>query len=340
MRIAYGELDRHLQGGDLAPVYVVTGDQDLLRELAVRKLKKSTVGEEATPFNYERLDGEKTTSRDVLDAANLLPMMGGRRFVLVSRAETLLAKSEELVSYLDDPARSTVLVLVPSKPPDRRRKSWKDVEKKAVVIACDTPKDRELAEWLGQHARELGLRLDRDAVRYLVTEFGSDMRRLANELEKLSLYASGESLDLETITSVLGRGRAQNVFKFTEAVADGHGAKALQLLGRLIEEGEPPLKILALVDRLVGQLRVARETSRSSRASGELARTLGVPPFVAKNLLRQAGRFERTELRQAAMAVAEADKVMKSSSVPERLALEGLVVRLAGRGRRTSASAV
>ena len=177
-------------------------------------------------------------------------------------------------------------------------------------------------------------------------EFGTDLRRLLNELEKLSLYrmsslsslpSGGKNMDLETIATVLGRGKAQSIFKFVDAVGAGNAAQALRQLGRLLEEGEPPLKILALVDRLFGQLRVTREVQAGSsggRGGANLARILGVPPYAVKGLSEAARRFDRAGLANALRRLSETDRILKSSALPARLVLESLTISLCARGRK------
>lgn len=348
MKLSYYKLQEHLDNGKLHPVYVVIGSQDLLRELAVNVLTESAVSGEKTPFNCERFDGEDSDGAHVAMTANLLPMLGGCRVVSVRRAQKLLEKSEELQAYIANPSPSTVLVLELSKTPDKRRKAWKQVEKTTTVVSCEAPKSVELEEWVLKQAFQRELPLGRDAVRYLVAEFGTDLRRLLNELEKLSLYSlnspadpdrGGQKMDLETIASVLGRGKAQSIFKFVDAVGAGNSSQALLQLGRLLEEGEPPLKILALVDRLVGQLRVAREVQAGSpggRGGANLARVLGVPPYAVKSLSEAARRFDRRGLAKALRALAETDRILKSSALPARLVLESLTIALCARGRSVS----
>ena len=347
MKVSYYKLQAHLKSGKLHHVYVVSGGQDLLRELAVSALTGSALGGEKTPFNYQRFDGEEADGADVAMAANLLPMLGGCRVVSVKRAQKLLEKSEELQAYIGDPSPSTVLVLELSKTPDKRRKAWKQVEKTTTVVTCDAPKSVELEEWVSEQAFQRELPLGRDAVRYLIAEFGTDLRRLLTELEKLSLFSlslpgGGNKMDLETIATVLGRGKAQSIFRFVDAVGAGNSSQALLQLGRLLEEGEPPLKILALVDRLVGQLRVARELqdgssgSTGGRGGANLARVLGVPPYAVGSLREAARRFDRRGLAKALHALAEVDRILKSSALPARLVLESLTIALCAPGRSVS----
>jgi DNA polymerase-3 subunit delta len=324
MKISYYKLDAHLEKGKLARAYIVTGDEDLLREQAVRDLVSAAVGSEPSPFNLERLDGEEVDGAEIATVANTMPMLGGRRALVVKRATALVEKDEVLPKYLDDPAPYTVLILDLSKKPDQRRKAWKHAEKHATVVTCEAPKPIELENWVAEQARSRNLKLGREGIRYLIAEFGGDMRRLSNELEKLSLYALGDRLDLETIATVLGRGRAQSIFKFVDAVGAGETGSALRQLSRLMEEGEPALRILALLDRLVGQLRIAKEAG----GGRSLASLLGIPPFAAKNVAENARRFDAARLESAVRMVSEADRTLKSSRLPDRLVLETLVISL------------
>jgi len=336
LKLSCYDLPAHLADHEASPLFVLTGDQELLRELAVQDLLLAVVGSEPSPFNCERFEGREADGERVVMAANMLPLLGGRRLVLVKRASKLVDKSEALAAYVLNPSPQTLLVLDLEKKPDARRKAWKELSKRATVVTCDAPSAGELEGWVAEQASARNLKLGRDSVAYLISEFGSDLRRLANELEKLSLYAGKERLDLETVATVLGRGKAQSIFKFVDAVAAGDATAALRQLGRLMEEGEPALRILALLDRLVGQLRVAREI-RGARGGGRgasLASVLRMPPHAARRLADSAGRFDARSLARAVRSVAETDRILKSSRLPDRVVLEALVISLCASGAR------
>lgn len=348
MMLAYPELGTHLATGELRPAYVLTGEQDLLREQARKEIQAAAVGEVDTGFNLDRFDGESASIDQVLLACNMLPMMGARRAVIVQRALGYVEEgrgrstgkgkgtaAETLIEYLKDPSPKTVLVLELEKSPDGRRKAWREIQKQVAVVRCDPLRDGEIEGWLAAEAKRRELRLGRAELRYLAVEFGTDLRRQLNELEKIALYATGRKIDVGELAEVLGRGKAQSIFRFTDAVADRDAAPALKQLGRLLREGEPPLRILALLDRTLGQLLVAREMGRGAGRGGELARTLGVPPRVADEIARRAATFEEHELIRAMAGLAACDRMLKTSGTPARLVLEGLVISLCDTRRRT-----
>jgi len=336
-KLAYSQLDKHLATGKLAAAYILNGDQDLLRELALEKISKAALGDAVEDFNLERFAGEKSTPDSLVMAANTLPLLGltgGRRVLMVKRAKRLVegTQAEPLIGYLKNPSPQTVLVMELEASPDGRRKAWKEIAKNATIVQCDSLKDWQVGDWIAEQARNRGLVLGPEEVRYLAGEFGSDLRRQLSELEKISLYAGKEKLGVEELGALLGRGKAQSIFRFTDAFASRQPAVALKQLGRLLEEGEPALRILALLDRVLGQLLVAKELGSRPGRGRELTHVLRIPPQAAENIARWSDRFEEEGLIEAVRGLARCDRQLKSSGMPASLILEGFVLSVCGVG--------
>jgi DNA polymerase-3 subunit delta len=336
-KLAYSQLDKHLATGKLAAAYILNGDQDLLRELALEKISKAALGDAAEDFNLERFDGEKSTPVSLVMAANTLPLLGltgGRRVLMVKRAKRLVegTQAELLIGYLKNPSPQTVLVMELEASPDGRRKAWKEIAKNATIVQCDSLKDWQVGDWIAEQARNRGLALGPEEVRYLAGEFGSDLRRQLSELEKISLYAGKEKLGVGELSALLGRGKAQSIFRFTDAFASRQPAVALKQLGRLLEEGEPALRILALLDRVLGQLLVAKELGSRPGRGRELTQVLRIPPQAAENIARWSDRFEEQDLMEAVRGLARCDRQLKTSGMPASLILEGFVLSVCGVG--------
>ncbi len=336
-KLAYSQLDKHLATGKLAAAYILNGDQDLLRELALEKISKAALGDAAEDFNLERFDGEKSTPVSLVMAANTLPLLGltgGRRVLMVKRAKRLVegTQAELLIGYLKNPSPQTVLVMELEASPDGRRKAWKEIAKNATIVQCDSLKDWQVGDWIAEQARNRGLALGPEEVRYLAGEFGSDLRRQLSELEKISLYAGKKKLGVGELSALLGRGKAQSIFRFTDAFASRQPAVALKQLGRLLEEGEPALRILALLDRVLGQLLVAKELGSRPGRGRELTQVLRIPPQAAENIARWSDRFEEQDLMEAVRGLARCDRQLKTSGMPASLILEGFVLSVCGVG--------
>ena len=81
---------------------------------------------------------------------------------------------------------------------------------------------------------------------------------------------------------------------------------------------------------------LASLTAGNIAATGGMAKLLGVPPATARVLSEAARRFDERSLADAAAGVSSCDRMLKSSSVPPRIALEALTLTLCGSGPRRS----
>src|SRR3989304_6558622 len=113
MKLAYSDLESRLDE-KVEPVYLLLGDQDLLRELAAKKLQNAVVGETPSPFspfNFERFDGESGDAARIVMAANMMPLLGGRRLILVKRASRLVEKEPAPPAHVEGPNPPNTLLL-------------------------------------------------------------------------------------------------------------------------------------------------------------------------------------------------------------------------------------
>jgi DNA polymerase-3 subunit delta len=105
-------------------------------------------------------------------------------------------------------------------------------------------------------------------------------------------------------------------------------AGALGLMRRLLDQGEPAIAMVAF---LAGQLRrmmVAKSLAAADCPPPELARRLGLPPWVGERIRDGARRYDSATLRQAITRLAALDVTLKSSRAPARAVLEAYVVAL------------
>ena len=75
------------KAGKLRPVYVVLGEERLLRERIVAELRAASLGSGIAAFNEDKFTAGETDVDTVLSAVRTVPMMAPRRFVLVRSAE-------------------------------------------------------------------------------------------------------------------------------------------------------------------------------------------------------------------------------------------------------------
>jgi DNA polymerase III subunit delta len=295
-------LRKQLSSGETGPLYALLGGDDMEKSEVATEFA-DMVDEGLRAFNVERMYGGEMKVSDLLDSANTLPMMVPRRVVIVLEAEKLFVPKREskaaeeelqrLEEFLGDPPAHSTIVFVCGAM-DKRRRVVKQLMTEAQVVNCGVIENEADAErWVKVRAARDGISLDPATPRALVARTGPDIVRLRAGLERLSLYAMGQStITPEDVRQAVPAGpEAHTDFGIANAISRNDVREALRELGRSLEAGMVPFMIL-------GQLRIA------------------------------AGRLPARRIKSAVDAVFRTDIALKSSGGDPRILIERLVVEL------------
>ncbi len=317
------QLETALKQQSLGPLYLILGEEDLLRDAALALLKTTVLGD-GGDFNYEQFYGDEAGGSDIVAAASEMPVFAERRFVVVKSAEKLPAReSEPLLEYLGDPNETTTLVFVSPKL-DGRLKFSQALSKTAVTIDCSPLRDGQLGPWLAREAARLGVRLDDDAGQLLKEVSGGSLYAVRRELEKLAAYVTGDRPATAADVQMLrGTEPGISVFDLTIAIAAGDRARTLSILARNLDAGEAPLRILGSLAWQYRRIWKVQDLVRQGGRDGEAARTLRMDPMKVRSFL---SRFSDGHLQTALRLFLEADARLKGgSSGHPRMILERLL---------------
>ncbi len=265
---------RQIASGDLAPLYLVTGPDDLEMSRLAAELSDS-VPEDFRAFNVHRFHGtDKVTIAQVLDAASSYPLMAPRRVVLLLQAGKVLARKGPAAEEPEDaageegdwtpvaPAAASGRSAGPSplqmlkdyaaKPHDHAtvavfaggfERSFEDIGGQSVVVLCEADRDP-----VGDLAAELGVRFHPAAAQLLRQRAGEDLERLKADTGRVLLYAAGSPvITREHVEAVVGRQAAAGGRALWGAVAGGRTAEALRELNLELAEGAVPFMVLGLI---------------------------------------------------------------------------------------------
>jgi DNA polymerase III subunit delta len=311
----------------LAPVYVLYGEEDMLKQEAVRALTEAVLGK-TQDFNFDTRFASDLTPETFSDLVNTLPMFTERRLVII-RAMDYVGKRksklrDEIIRYLAAPSPSTVMVLVfpADEDPDD------DYLKGTTAVKLDPLDTDRVPRWVGHYAATLGLALEPEAVELLLSAVGTDLSTVARELEKLASLAVDRAATAQDVTALVGVRRGETVYDLLEAALERRAARAAQLVGPVLEQaGMTGVKILSLLGtHLVGMAIACIERDRGSRRPEDAVfrRMLAVRPYGLRNYKEEAARWVKwsahwrtAELGGALREALQADYALKNASVSD-----------------------
>lgn len=318
---------------DLLAVYLIYGSEDLLLDQAVERLKGRLSEVADLEYNLQVFDGETASADEIIAAANTMPFMSDKRLVIVRRTDKMGASDlGALADYAGDPNPTTALVLVAEKMAKNLR-IYKAVAAKGGAHEYKPPTKREfpatVVSMFAARRRKIGL----DAAEVLVRAVGYDLRRLAIEIDKVVAFAGDSpTLSRADVEQVMSTTASTSVFDLLDAVGSRDCREALRLFSNLVGEGESVFGVHAMLLRHVRQLlqvRALLDRQDAVRSQEGIASAVGVSPWQARNLMRQASRFEARELVDALRAAAQGEAQMKTSR-DSRLVLELWLISICG----------
>ncbi|GAH46033.1 unnamed protein product, partial [marine sediment metagenome] len=72
----YQQFLRELEAGRTAPAYLFEGEEDYLKEEALKKLKERIILPDYEDFNYEKLSALDVPATQIIESVSTLPLKG------------------------------------------------------------------------------------------------------------------------------------------------------------------------------------------------------------------------------------------------------------------------
>jgi DNA polymerase-3 subunit delta len=209
---------------------------------------------------------------------------------------------------------------------------WAEKNSKQIQIkAFMLPRLKDMTGWISNETKNQGGQIEPRAAEMLRDMVGVDTRQAGMEIAKLLAYVNwARPVTVQDVEAVCIVTSQQSVFDFVDALANGNGRSAQHLLHRLLET-EDEFSLWGMVVRQFRLLIQAREILDGRGTKEDVARALGVHPFVAEKAAQQASRFSIESLEYIYHRLLTIDEGVKTSQLTLDLALDTLVVELAGR---------
>lgn len=327
------EYIKRLQKGDPPSTSFFYGEEDYWIKTCLYALRKRLFPGAEAGFDQEDLNAGEVSVESLANLLRTPPFFGSARLVILRRIEELDTACDALfLTALASPVAGVFLVVTAEKP-DRRRKIFQELTKKAAVVEAQPLKGYAVRRWVMEEAGRLGLRIPSEIAGLLVEYRGTSLTALMNELEKAVLYAGEDKSELtrDEWLVLLGEATETNLFAMLDRLTEGKTGEALRLLDRLLAGGEAEMKLFYMLSRQIRLLLltiILQQKKGSPLGSGELAKELHCHLYTAEKLVAQVQNLSFARLRAAHHRLVRADLRIKTGQSWPRLELEMLLYDL------------
>jgi DNA polymerase-3 subunit delta len=320
----------------MTKLYFLYGNDEFAITRKLKEFEADFTDPTSADMNTARLEARSMSEDDLNNAVNAMPFLAKRRLVLLQNPSSKYNNPnarKKLFEFLEKAPETTRVVMFESVEPKEAEKHWlvKWAEKNNKLIqvkAFMLPRLKDMAGWMINETKNQGGKLEPRAAEMLKDMVGVDTRQAGMEIAKLLAYVNWArpvtAQDVEAVCIVTSQ---QSVFDFVDALANGNGKSAQHLLHRLLES-EDEFALWGMVVRQFRLLIQAREILDARGNQNDVARALGVHPFVAEKTTQQAARFSIESLEYVYRKLLAIDEGVKTSQITLDLAMDTLVVEL------------
>jgi len=309
------QLVSDIKSGHVKPIYFLMGEEPYYIDKISEYIEKNVLTQEERGFNQMVLYARDLTVEDIVAHAKRFPMMAEKTVIIVKEAQDLSRTIEKLVSYTENPQPSTVLVLnYKYKILDKRKKLYKALLKNGVIFESKKLYENQVADWIRKVLNVKNYQIELKAAQMLVAFLGTDLNKISNELEKLTLVLPESTIiNPEHIEENIGISKDFNNFELRKAIGNKDVVKANQIIIYFSNnpKSNPIVMTISLLNSYFTQLFLYHGLQDKSK--GNVAKSLGVSPYFVDDYVTAAHNYPMPKVSQIIGLLREAD--VKSKGV-------------------------
>jgi DNA polymerase-3 subunit delta len=315
---SYEQVFTDLRKKAFSPVYFLMGEEPYYIDLISDYIQNNVLGEAEKEFDQTILYGKDVEISTVINAAKRYPMMGQQQVLIVKEAQ-LIKNWDDLVHYFKNPLKSTILVFCYKYgTPDKRKKWFVDLEKIAVIYESTKLRDYEIGQWITKYAKSKNVAIEDKAVAMLSEYLGTDLSKIAHELEKLVITkpANMTSITPDLIEKNIGISKDFNVFELQAALINRDVLKANRIIRYFAEnkKANPLVLVLSQLFKFFSDLMIFHYLPDKSQ--GPAASELKINPYFVKDFQKASQVFGAWKTMNIITYIRETDARYKGIDNP------------------------
>jgi len=289
----FNQIIGDLKNKNYSPVYFFEGEEPFFMDQISDYILENVLTEDERGFNQTILYGKDLSLDSIMTAAKRFPMMAERQVVVIREAQNI-KNIEDLAPYVEKPMRSTILVFnYKYKTIDKRKKLYKALQKNGVYLESKPLYENKVPAWISEYLKEKNLGIDPRAAQMITDFVGSDLQRIVNELEKVTIsLVPGTSIMPEDVEKNIGISKEFNTFELQNALGNKDILKSNRIINYFIdnEKLHPLTVIIGMLVTYFRKLLIYYSIENKNDRTA-VAQKLGVNPFFINDYSNAANKY-------------------------------------------------
>ena len=304
----------------LKPLYVIHGEEDLLRVEALDVLRQAARQQGYLNREVYSADSASFDWQELLHAAGSMGLFADLKLLEIHIPSGKPGKAggdalQELAGRL--PEDTAVVLMLPKLERAQMQAKWFAVlAKHGVVLEAKAVSGAALPQWIQGRLKQAGLEIEADALSLFAERVEGNLLAAKQEIDKLALlHPRGHLLNMADAEAAVANVARFDVFQLAGAWMSGDAARTARLLEGLEADGEEPVMLLwALAEdiRILIRLTAALKQGQSVQSVRNSLRLWGDKQTLAPMAVR---RISIARLLAALQDCAKIDCMIKGAEV-------------------------
>lgn len=317
---------KNIQQHQFEKIYFLHGEEPFFIDAITDAIIENVMDDSERDFNQTIVYGKECEAGAIISDAKSYPMMGERRLVIIKEAQEF-KDIDLLESYFNNPVDTTIFVICyKHKKFDTRKKLIKVAAANGLVFLSEKVRDYKLVDWISSYAKEVGYQITPKAAMLLAEFLGTDISRVVNELDKLSiLIEKGTAINEVHIEENIGISKDYNFFELANAFAERDYLKASKIVN-YFEKNPKMGPLIPVISNLFSyHTKLMRIHFSKDKSPASLASVLGVAPFLVAQYTKAAKIYNPKKLAENIAILQEYD--LKSKGIDNSSSSDGELMK-------------
>lgn len=284
-----------IRKGNIRDLYVLTGENDFLKERVVFWLREQTKAE------VVRVDAE---NMDVFRSLTSYSLFSPMRIIVVELPAKKVIRDAMISAVSSGNLSGVVVVMGDAKIPG------------ADVVECKPLAKKQAVSWIVAEFRLHGVKCDLEVAEQLLDLCDGDLWSAYTEIEKLSLVTKNVTVE-HLQTFVVGSMVRGNYFALMDALQTADEKRAQLEMSSLLEQGEAFQQIFVFLYRIFSLAWKSKEFDNMDNKAA-LAQAAGRSPFFVMRCMEIGKWYSLETLRNIISAFLRLDLMIKTGEIDEQ----------------------
>ncbi len=293
----YEEILSAIKNRVFSPIYFLHGEEAFFIDQICNAIDNTVLNEDEKDFNQLVVYGRETDIATIVSMAKRFPMMASHQVILVKEAQNI-KKIDELLSYVENPQPSTILVFCYKYGKvDGRKKVIQRIKKSHVLFESKKLYDNQISPWINSFLKSKGYNISPTASLILSEYLGSDLSKISNEVEKLIIDADkSKTIDENDIQDKIGISKDFNVFELQKSLGNKNVVKSNQIINYFASDpkNHPLVMVIPILYNYFINLGIIY--TLKDKSNRNIASTLGINPYFVKDIVNASRNYNYSKI--------------------------------------------